>query len=68
MPTWSSGALPGLFFSTAPALLAPLQNHIKAVLQNKVKDLPPDPAEGGRRSPPGVANEPGITGTGEVGC
>ena len=64
------GALSGLLLSTAPAMLAPLQSHIRAVLQSKVKDLLPEPAgwgvaaseEGGRRhggervvsAPPGV--------------
>lgn len=51
-----SGAFSGLLLSTAPAMLAPLQSHIKAVLKSKVKDLP-EPAgwgaaaseEGGRR-------------------
>ena len=64
------GALSGLLLSTAPTMLAPLQSHIRAVLQSKVKDLLPEPAgwgvaaseEGGRRhggarvvsAPPGV--------------
>ena len=51
-----SGALSCLLLSTAPAMLAPLQSHITAVLKSKVKDLP-EPAgwraaaseEGGRR-------------------
>lgn len=32
-----SGALSGPLLSTAPAMLAPLQSHIKAVLQSKVR-------------------------------
>lgn len=36
-----------LFLSAAPALLVPLQKHIQAVLQSKVKDLPPEAS--GRR-------------------
>lgn len=44
-----SGALSGLLLSTAPAMLAPLQSHITAVLKSKVKDLPEPAGCGGQQ-------------------
>ena len=57
-----------LFLSVAPGLLVLVQNHIKAVLRNKVQD--PLPGLPGRRAlltSVDMLNERSIAGVGEIG-